>query len=85
MKEVKIYTTTYCPYCKKAKVLFDQMDVSYQEINIEQDEKLRDELIAKYNWQTVPMIVIGDKFIGGFDDVAKLHLEGKLKSEIGVE
>jgi glutaredoxin 3 len=85
MKEVKIYTTTYCPYCKKAKVLFDQMDVAYQEINIEQDEKLRDELIAKYNWQTVPMIVIGDKFIGGFDDVAKLHLEGKLKAEIGVE
>ncbi len=78
MKLVKIYTTTYCPYCKRAKALFDSLNVPYQEINVEEDAALRQEMAEKYNWQTVPMIVIGDEFIGGFDDLATLHGAGNL-------
>jgi len=85
MKKVIIYSTTYCPYCKRAKALFEQIGADYEEINLEENPELRDELIEKYNWHTVPMIVVGDNFLGGFDDVAKMHMEGKLKAEIGLE
>ncbi len=78
MKTVKIYTTTYCPYCQRAKALFSSLNIPYQEIDVENNTELRDELIEKYNWRTVPMIFIGEEFIGGFDDLTKLHGEGKL-------
>lgn len=82
MKTVKIYTTTYCPYCKKAKALFESLQVPYEEIDVEQDAELRQKMADTYNWQTVPMIVIGDEFIGGFDDVATLHAAGTLLPKI---
>lgn len=77
MKTVKIYTTTYCPYCQRAKAFFSSLNIPYQEIDVENNNELREELIEKYNWRTVPMIFIGEEFIGGFDDLTKLHGEGK--------
>ncbi|MBT3817212.1 MAG: glutaredoxin 3 [Candidatus Magasanikbacteria bacterium] len=82
MKNVKIYTTTYCPYCSKAKQLFSALDTSYEEINVEENEELRKEMAEKYNWQTVPMILIGDEFIGGYDDLAKLQATGELSEKL---
>jgi glutaredoxin 3 len=78
MKQVKIYTTSYCPYCKRAKDFFNSLDLPFEEIDVEHNEILRDELSKKYNWLTVPMIVIGDQFIGGFDDLFALHKNKKL-------
>lgn len=82
MKEIKIYTTTYCPYCKRAKGLFESLNIPYTEIDVENDEKKREELIEKYNYRTVPMIFIGDEFIGGCDDLFKLHGEGKFMEKV---
>lgn len=79
MKQVKIYTTTYCPYCKRAKDLFVSLNVSFEEIDVEKNTALREELIQKYQWTTVPMIFIGDEFIGGCDDLFALHRDGKLE------
>ncbi len=78
MKQVKIYTTSYCPYCKRAKDFFDSLALPFEEIDVEHNDILRDELSKKYNWLTVPMIVIGDQFIGGFDDLFALHKNKKL-------
>lgn len=78
MKEVKVYTTTYCPYCKRAKSLLESLDIPYEEVDVESNQELRDELIEKYQWQTVPLITIGGELVGGFDDINKLHGEGKL-------
>jgi GrxC family glutaredoxin len=82
MKQVKVYTTTYCPYCKKAKALLEAVKAEYTEINVEEDAALRAEMAEKYNWQTVPMILIGDEFIGGFDDLAKLQANGELVGKL---
>ena len=82
MKKVTIYSTPICPYCVKAKQLFSSLDVEYKDVDISADMSLRDELVKKYNWQTVPMIFVGEEFIGGFDDVAKLHAEGSLMDMI---
>ncbi len=80
MKKVTMYTTSYCPYCVRAKALLDSLGIPYQEINVEHDEALRDSLIEKYQWQTVPIIVIGNECIGGSDDLHRLHAEGKLQT-----
>ena len=76
-----IYTSNYCPYCVKAKRLFDQLGVSYQEINIEQAPEQRSIMLEKSNGQrTVPQIFIGERHIGGCDDLYALYQSGKLSN-----
>ena len=76
---IVIYTSNYCPYCVKAKRLFDQLDVAYEEINIEKDPAQRDVMLGRANGQrTVPQIFIGDRHIGGCDDLYALHQSGEL-------
>lgn len=80
--QITIYTTSYCPYCVRAKQLLSALHVPFTEIDVENDPVKREELTEKYNWKTVPMIIVGDEFIGGYDDMAKLHAEGKLMDKI---
>ncbi|HAZ28838.1 MAG TPA: glutaredoxin [Candidatus Magasanikbacteria bacterium] len=82
MKPVKIYTTMSCPYCMRAKKLFQALGVSYEEIDVGADQTLRNRLVETYKWQTVPMIFIGEEFIGGFDDLAELQAQGKLMEKL---
>ncbi len=78
-QKVTIYTTSNCPYCHSAKELFKKLNISYEEINLEEKPELREKLSNENNgWRTVPMIFIGSKFIGGFDDTNKLHKNGEL-------
>ena len=80
MTEIKIYTTDYCPYCKKAKALLNQMNLNFEEIDITQNEDdAMDNLTAKTGISTVPQIFINDKFIGGCDDLFALQKSGKLQ------
>jgi glutaredoxin 3 len=78
MKTVTIYSTPNCPYCLRAKALLSSLGVAFEVVDLSESETLRDEVQKKYQWMTVPMIVVGDEFIGGYDDMAKLHAEGKL-------
>jgi len=75
---IQIYTTQYCPYCSKAKALLTSLGLTYQEIDVEHDQKLREEMIQKTGHMTVPIILIDDVFIGGYDDLAILHAKGEL-------
>lgn len=82
MKKITIYTTTYCPFCTRAKQLLSSLNIAFEEINVEEDAALRAEMSETYSWQTVPMILIEDEFIGGFDDLVALHAEGKLMEKL---
>jgi len=82
MKKVTIYTTPSCPYCVRSKELLAAKGVRYNEVDVAVDAEKRAEMSQKYNWMTVPMIVIGDEFIGGYDDLAKLEAEGKLDEKL---
>ena len=75
---VTIYRTQICPYCVMAKRMFDRLKVAYTEVYLDDKHELRNELSRKFNWQTVPMIVVGEKFVGGDTDVAELERTGKL-------
>ena len=77
--EVKVYSTTFCPYCVRAKQLLERKGVAYTEINLDKEEpEVRLELTKKTNHRTVPQIFINEQFIGGFDQLYALEKEGKL-------
>lgn len=82
MPKITVYTTTYCPYCDKAKRLLQKLGASYEEIDLTHNPALRQELSLRYNWRSVPMIVIGEEFIGGADDLYALHAEGELEPRL---
>ena len=75
---VTVYVSDWCPYCQRAKGLLTQKNVDFSEINVEDDAKLREEIIARSNQRTVPQIFIGDKHVGGCDDLFELDRSGEL-------
>lgn len=78
MSEIIIYTKEICPYCVKAKVLLQRKGAKFSEIKIT-DDVTREEMIKKSGGRmTVPQIFIGEKHIGGCDDLYELDAAGKL-------
>ena len=75
---VTVYTSDWCPYCQRAKGLLTQKRVIFSEINVEEDGRFREEMIARSNRRTVPQIFIGDKHVGGCDDLFELDRSGEL-------
>ncbi len=71
MKNIKIYTTSRCPYCNLAKRFFDEQGWAYEEINIEERGWGRKKLMEVGKAMTVPQIVIDGEPIGGYDDLMR--------------
>ncbi|MDD4915361.1 MAG: glutaredoxin 3 [Methylococcales bacterium] len=78
MPEILIYTTTICPYCTMAKKLLERKGAGYTEINVDSRPGLRQEMVEKTRRRTVPQIYIGDRHIGGFDDLHALDMQHEL-------
>ncbi len=81
-KPVTIYTTDYCPYCSRAKNLLKQKGIAFMEVNVTENQALRDDLEEKTGCMTVPLIFIGDDFIGGSDELHALEASGKLDKKL---
>ena len=77
MNPVTIYSTPTCTYCKAAKEYFAKNNVAYTEYNVASDEERRKEMVDKTGQLGVPVIVIGDKVIVGFDQEAIAAALGK--------
>jgi glutaredoxin 3 len=75
---VTLYVSDWCPYCTRAKGLLVQKQLVFTEINVDDDAKFREEMIARSNRRTVPQIFIGDKHVGGCDDLFALDHSGEL-------
>jgi glutaredoxin 3 len=78
MQPVRIYSTTYCPYCHNAKALLDRKGVPYQDIDVTDDDAAREKLVATTGMRTVPQIFVGETHIGGFTELDALERAGKL-------
>lgn len=77
--KVVMYTTAVCPYCQRAEMLLKQRGVAQiEKIRIDLDPVRRDEMIEKTGRRTVPQIFIGERHVGGFDDLSALDREGGL-------
>ncbi len=78
MARVDIYTTPWCPYCLRAKVLLRAKGVSYHEIDVSDDLGKRREMVERSGRVTVPQIFINGQGIGGHDDMVALDRQGRL-------
>ena len=78
VSEVVIYTTRWCPFCIRAKALLDQKGVSYQEIPVDGDPTTRQQMAERAGQTSVPQIWIGERHIGGYDQLYGLERSGGL-------
>jgi glutaredoxin 3 len=79
MPQILIYTANLCAYCTMAKRLLDAKGAKYTEINVDAEPGLREALMQKSKRRTVPQIYIGERHIGGFDDLAALDRQKGLE------
>ena len=75
---VKLYTTSSCPFCIRAKRLLEARGIPFEEIDVGNDDALREEVIQRTGRRTVPQIFIDERSIGGFEELAALDAAGKL-------
>ena len=76
-----VYSSNFCNYCVQAKKLLEKLNLSYNEINIQNFPEKRDEMLLKSNGKrTVPQIFFKNLHIGGFEELKKLDVSGKLDS-----
>lgn len=76
---VTIYTKPFCPYCSAALELLDSKGVEYLELDISGKPDLRAEMIQRSGGRmTVPQIFVGERHLGGCDDIYALDARGEL-------
>jgi glutaredoxin 3 len=79
MSKVRIYTTPICPYCIRAKSLLKKKGADIEEIDVFMDCEARSEMENKaHGRRTVPQIFIGEKYVGGCDELYDLERAGEL-------
>ncbi|MCR2044226.1 glutaredoxin family protein [Anaerosalibacter massiliensis] len=66
MKNITIYTANACPYCIKTKEYFLKKGIKYDEKNVQENSQAKQELLSM-GYRTVPVILIDDEEIVGFD------------------
>jgi glutaredoxin 3 len=79
MAKVVMYTSAVCPYCINAERLLRNKGVTeIEKIRVDMQPELRAEMMAKTGRRTVPQIYIGERHVGGFDDLHALDVQGGL-------
>lgn len=78
MPNIVLYAAGYCPYCQRARALLDSKGAIYTVLDVERDPRLWQEIAERTGRDTVPQIFIGDRHIGGSDDLFALDRRGEL-------
>ncbi|MCA0996439.1 glutaredoxin 3 [Alloyangia pacifica] len=79
MPKIDIYTSPFCGYCSRAKMVLDKKGASYADINIMVVPEGRREMLSRSGGaHTVPQIFIGDIHVGGCSELLALERAGKL-------
>jgi glutaredoxin 3 len=78
MAKVVMYTTSWCPYCERARQLLNNKGVAFEEIDIEASPDKRGEMQARSGRRSVPQIFVGGTHVGGSDDLHDLDASGGL-------
>ena len=73
--QIEMYTTSWCPYCERARALLRAKGAAFDEISLEAEPARREEMIRR----TVPQIFIDGQHIGGSDDLHALESAGGLE------
>ncbi len=76
--KVVMYVTDWCPYCTRARNLLAAKGVAVEEIDVEAVWGAREEMRARSGRDTVPQIFIGERHVGGCDELHALDADGSL-------
>ena len=79
---IRIYTTTWCGYCIRAKALLDARELSFEEVSLDDDPELRQRVYDLGRRWTVPLVLIDGEPIGGYDELAYLDRSGQLAERL---
>ena len=78
MAQVIIYTRPGCGYCARALSVLQQKGVQFEEIHAGTDPAKRQEMVQRSGRSTFPQIFVGEKHIGGCDELMMLERRGEL-------
>lgn len=82
--DIVMYSTGWCPYCLRARALLERKGAAFREIKIDEDPDEREAMLARSGGRrTVPQIFIGDRHVGGFDELYALEKAGTLDELLG--
>ncbi len=84
MPAITMYTTETCPYCERAKQLLTRKGQTWTEINLEAEPRRRTEMVERTGQRTVPQIFIGERHVGGSDELHALEEKGELDALLGL-
>jgi glutaredoxin 3 len=83
---VLMYSTAWCPYCMRARSLLERNGVEYLDIPVDEEPELREQMVARSGGlRTVPQIFIGERHVGGFDELHALERAGELEQMLGTK
>jgi glutaredoxin 3 len=77
---VVVYGRSSCGYCRRARELLARKGVAYTEIDVENVSGARAQMQQRSGRNTVPQIFVGDRHLGGYDDIEALDIRGELDS-----
>ena len=80
--DVLLYTTSWCPFCRRAKTLLKEKGVKWKELDIEADRDHRQAMTQASGRNTVPQIFINGTHVGGSDDLSELDATGELDTPL---
>jgi glutaredoxin 3 len=75
---VVIYATGWCGYCERARQVFRRRGIAFDEIDVESGFEARREMLTRSGRRSVPQIFIGERHVGGSDDLLALEASGEL-------
>lgn len=77
--KVVMYMTAACPFCQSAERLLAQKGAAVEKIRVDLEPARREEMMQRTGQRTVPQIYVGDRHVGGYDDLAALDRAGGLE------
>jgi len=82
--DIVIYSTGWCPYCERARALLERKGAVFREVKVDEDPAQRAAMLARSGGRrSVPQIFIGERHVGGFDELYALEKAGELDKLIG--
>jgi glutaredoxin 3 len=82
--DIVMYSTGWCPYCDRARGLLQRKGVAFREVKVDEDAGERDTMLKRSGGRrTVPQIFIGDRHVGGYDELYALDKAGEFDKLLG--
>lgn len=75
---VTVYTTGFCGHCVRVLALLERRGIAFTEVSVEDRPGVREELMAKSGRRTLPQVYVGERYIGGADELAAMDRSGEL-------